>query len=352
MDKVINMLLFAGVSENEYVSVREEIWEENRKVLTIFSLIIAILFGAIGTLNCFVEVFEGGRAIYFAVCSAAFLTWIHCITIGKKKPVTAQGFIYGLSLFVYGATAVMSYLSPNARAVAFIVALIMIPLLFIDRPLIQIVITVTVVIFYNYFTMMLKPYSVARVDYWNAIACSVISISAEIFFNKIHLENVMQKRKLRILSETDILTGVMNRNRFDKDAEDYARKPYPMTLILIDAAELYNLRNMDNHMKGEEFLRELAEVLANKYHKENIYRISAAEFVVVNRTQPKDYLRMEMTKIQHQQDKNGYHLAVGIVEAGDSKKNYHELLEEAENNKYNDKLIYYADSAHDRRSHT
>lgn len=79
-------------------------------------------------------------------------------------------------------------------------------------------------------------------------------------------------------SETDSLTQLFNRNRFNKEIEKiYNNQLESYCLALIDLDNLRELNNKYGHMKGDMYLSKVGEIL-KKYEKVNFFRIGGDEF--------------------------------------------------------------------------
>jgi hypothetical protein len=69
-----------------------------------------------------------------------------------------------------------------------------------------------------------KPVDIARDDLWNGVSFAAIAIVAETLQQRTKFRVLAQARKIRLLSETDLLTGVKNRNHFEVHQMDYAEE--------------------------------------------------------------------------------------------------------------------------------
>jgi diguanylate cyclase (GGDEF)-like protein len=85
---------------------------------------------------------------------------------------------------------------------------------------------------------------------------------------KVNRQLEIANERLRALSYMDGLTGVANRRRFDEALEDAcntARKDgSPLSLVLIDLDHFKNLNDTQGHQNGDEALRTVASLLADR----------------------------------------------------------------------------------------
>lgn len=94
------------------------------------------------------------------------------------------------------------------------------------------------------------------------------------------------RKKLEKLASTDKLTGLNNRQKFDKElnqaiqfAED---NDQPLSLLLIDIDYFKNLNDRNGHLFGDEVLRHLAVTLSKQMRKHDVLaRWGGEEFVAL-----------------------------------------------------------------------
>lgn len=105
-------------------------------------------------------------------------------------------------------------------------------------------------------------------------------------FTDISRRKVLERR-LRILVETDSLTGCWNRRRFDKDLSHYSNlaERYGYThscLALIDLDHFKAINDNHGHDQGDIALKEVAELLRNNSRDTDIVaRIGGEEFAIL-----------------------------------------------------------------------
>ncbi|ARP40605.1 sensor domain-containing diguanylate cyclase [Vibrio syngnathi] len=105
-------------------------------------------------------------------------------------------------------------------------------------------------------------------------------------FTDISRRKVLERR-LRMLVETDSLTGCWNRRRFDKDLNNYsnlaARYGYTHScLALIDLDHFKAINDNYGHDQGDRALKEVAELLrANSRDTDIVARVGGEEFAIL-----------------------------------------------------------------------
>jgi diguanylate cyclase (GGDEF)-like protein/PAS domain S-box-containing protein len=94
------------------------------------------------------------------------------------------------------------------------------------------------------------------------------------------------EEKLRILSNTDELTGLLNRRGFmalvEKQLQIYARKKRVAYLLFADIDNLKEINDAHGHLAGDEMIRRTARVLGDVCRKADIIgRLGGGEFAVL-----------------------------------------------------------------------
>nr|WP_255726834.1 sensor domain-containing diguanylate cyclase [Sporosarcina sp. ACRSM] len=96
-------------------------------------------------------------------------------------------------------------------------------------------------------------------------------------------EKVEMQQELRYLSTHDILTGLYNRNYFEKIIERYNNEiNCPIALILCDLDELKGINDTFGHVEGDKILQQSAKMIREFFSKNaTVARIGGDEFVII-----------------------------------------------------------------------
>lgn len=156
------------------------------------------------------------------------------------------------------------------------------------------------------------------------------------------------ERRLRLLADTDSLTGIYNRRRFEEEVERQVRSSRrfgdPITLVLIDLDGMKAINDQYGHPTGDNVLRKVAHTLQEAVRQTDaVGRIGGDEFaVLLTRAKPggaervvEDFRRR--LRITSARLGVTIHASVGIATARGAAAEYATLLRSADHAMYADK---------------
>lgn len=155
------------------------------------------------------------------------------------------------------------------------------------------------------------------------------------------------EERLRYLSYTDMLTGVYNRSFFEERLQELSEEKYfPLGIIMGDVNGLKLVNDSFGHLKGDEFLKSIAEILTEVcMNKGDVFRWGGDEFIIL--LPNTDEQRCE--KIVHEiRDRckeikyNGYFelsIALGETVMTSTKDEAYKFITEVEERVYRQKLL-------------
>ena len=162
--------------------------------------------------------------------------------------------------------------------------------------------------------------------------------------------NLRSYDMIRLQGEMDILSGLLNRNRYEKDLPVYKEK-YKTSLacIYIDVNGLHELNNSRGHEAGDRLIRVVAAHICAAYGEEHTYRIGGDEFVAIAVDQDRKAVYDKCSEIEYNLRQKGIHISAGIqweeqVDSVDT------LIKAAEKKMYQAKRVFYQQAAHGRRN--
>lgn len=161
------------------------------------------------------------------------------------------------------------------------------------------------------------------------------------------------RRELKIqkdLAEKDILTGTLNRNRFEMDLPGYAQQcSQNLFCIYIDGNGLHELNNALGHEIGDDMLRKVAVAMTEQFGKSRVYRIGGDEFVAFAFDVAQEEIENKIASIRKQVEASGYSISDGYC--GQSQPvDIDAIVKCAEAEMLENKRRYYEHQDNDRRT--
>ncbi len=352
--KFQRLFLHGGVEKEQYHKLLPKIRDENRVLLQLFSelsgvmlfllCIVSILSNSFATVNSTTYLLFGFVMVGIFLC-------VRYLVPKNPALVTLLVYIFEIVFFIFGIR--ISMLHADSPAVSAIAFLLVSPLLFYDRPVrLSVLITAVVVIFCVMVTRMKNP-EVAQLDVWNMITFAIVAIATTIFIMSVKIRSLAQSVQIEYMSQTDLLTGVKNRNHFERQMGRYpAMCSKNLICVYGDVNGLHEMNNEKGHQAGDQMLHAVAERLQNSFGLDHTYRIGGDEFVSFQMDGQPENVLSEIDKIRHHLEKKGYHISFGLAVQSKTQNaiNVRELVNEAENNMFSAKKDFYRQPEHNRRS--
>lgn len=348
------LFLYAGVEKEEFHKLLPSIREENTVLLNLFSQIAAIMFFLLYIASMLSQGFATINSTTYMVCAVEMLAILFCVHyILPKHPALVMLFVYLFEIMLYAFGIHVSMLHADKPAVSAVAFLLVSPLLFYDRPARLSALIAAVVAVFCGIVLRFKSPEVAGNDLWNAITFGIVAVVATVFIMIIKIRALEQSWQIKYMSETDLLTGVKNRNHYENRLQEYpGLGSSNLICVYADVNGLHEMNNKYGHSAGDQMLCEVAEAMQQCFGKEHTYRVGGDEFVAFRVDGRPEDLPEEIDRLSQALREKGYHVSFGITvhEKAQGEVNIHELVSKAEINMFAAKRAYYSQSEHERRS--
>lgn len=183
-------------------------------------------------------------------------------------------------------------------------------------------------------------------EYWkNPVLLENVILSFSMFYN-----NLRSFKIIKEMGENDLLTGLLNRNSYQKRLLEYP-KQYKKSIACIyaDANGLHELNNNQGHEAGDRMLQCVAGLLQDNFGVADTYRIGGDEFVAFDLDRPKEETLDKIKAVDKELETHGYHISVGVQWVQEL-TSMDDLIREAERLMYGAKRNYYEQMGIDRRA--
>ena len=349
IQRIKNFIFYGDTDKESYFSIKEKIEESNRITAFVFASVATVFIGVMLLLSYFEEGFTGSRPVY--ILGIIFSLMIVGVSVlSRKKSVFTYIAVYmAISVFLVYGIAIATLTRPEEQTVTFMVMLIFVPLIFIDRPSRMAVSLIFYIILFIVMALRTKEGSVLSVDITDAVIFGLLSIVSESLVYRSKIKGYVLENKLHIMSETDQLTGLNNRNCYEWKLETYP-SIYKNSLccIYIDVNGLHELNNTKGHKAGDDMLRYIAEAVKGQFGRKNSYRVGGDEYVAFSIDTPVKEIEEKINELRERVIEAGYHVAVGYEYCTDRNTDINKLIVTAESKMYKDKADYYKEN--DRRA--
>ena len=164
-------------------------------------------------------------------------------------------------------------------------------------------------------------------------------------------QRFLYARKVSILSETDLLTGLCNRNSYEQKLETYSSMcNQELSCVYVDVNGLHELNNTRGHAAGDKMLQFVGKTLQKEFGERNSFRIGGDEFVVLAIDEKEEVVQAKIEHMQMLVEAEAYHVSIGYAIGNTSETDVSWLVSTAEKHMYEAKQLYYQQRGVDRRA--
>ncbi|MGN1024266.1 MAG: GGDEF domain-containing protein, partial [Lachnospiraceae bacterium] len=349
----VHHLFQLDLTEKQQKELEPRISSENHEGLLLTSrgtvLILSILF--------VISLFGGDlfpyRSMYLIFDLALAFVWFLASRTrpedGRRNLLLSYLFMTTVLLF----TVILgTMLRQKELAAAFDTVLMAAPMFFIDRPRRMTAFLGSFITFFCVMSFIFDADVVRLHDIGNALLFGTVSILVNAYINRTKVQKLAYEEALALRSDWDVLTGLRNRNSFEKRLPEYmTRCKNHITCIYADVNGLHELNNSRGHQAGDLMLQQVGSALQEAFGKEDTYRIGGDEVVafVPDATFSEIEVRMQFARMRIRE--HGYHVSIGAATSTREGLDMQKLVQAAEKEMYEKKRAYYEEPLHERREY-
>jgi len=160
-----------------------------------------------------------------------------------------------------------------------------------------------------------------------------------------------RRHEFEVLSYSDTLTGIFNRNKYNQVIENYQKQnPKNMGVAFFDLNGLKQVNDEQGHKAGDTFIQNAAKNISSVFC-DKAFRIGGDEFVILYPNIEEDSFAEKMKAVKKLLKENNVCISTGSAwEEGEYILS--DLMKDADKKMYNDKKSYYENKEEnrDRRS--
>lgn len=347
-----NTIFYAGLSKEEYDQISGEIHKSNRQSLMIFSAITCVFLIFMVCLSFIYPGAQPNRVLYVTASVGTAIVFLIGKFVTKDNPVLLQTGLYAFVGIIFLFGILLGILkNPDGHTVTFIALLLTVPLLFTDRPIRVIICLIVSAIVFIFIAKHYKTGEALATDVINVLIFCANSIIVSTYMMKVKCQRFLYAYKISVLSETDLLTGLHNRNSYEQNLKRYADcGEQTLYCIFIDANGLHEMNNTKGHDAGDKMLQFIASALEEQFELNDIYRIGGDEFVVFENNDSEEDIRRRIENVINNVEKESYYVSVGYEKAKGANIDMSELIKASEKKMYEAKKLFYQQKGIDRRA--
>lgn len=153
-----------------------------------------------------------------------------------------------------------------------------------------------------------------------------------------------QAVQLEKLGYEDLLTGMYNRNKFNRIRKD--EYPGPLGLAVLDINGLKEVNDRFGHETGDKLIVRVSSRIRERFENK-CFRVGGDEFVVVEKYGSEEGFRAALELLRTGIEESGDSISIGI--SWRDVPDFDAQLNEADNDMYENKRNFYTQREHDRR---
>ena len=119
----------------------------------------------------------------------------------------------------------------------------------------------------------------AHADTYNFLVFMLVTIAGMVVRFHVQREATQRAIKLEYVSTHDELTGLLNRDALDRDAQSFIGRD--LAIRILDVNYFKEINDTHGHLMGDQVLREAAGHLGSMYPSGKIYRFGGDEFLII-----------------------------------------------------------------------
>ena len=352
--QIYKLFFYGGLEKDEYQKLLPRIRSENGVLLKVFSQLGGVMFFLLFIVSMFSAGFASVNSTTYLISGFVMLAVLLCVRfVVPKNPALVMVLVYVFELVLYVFGFRISMLHADKPAVSAVAFLLVTPLLFYDRPSRLSSLIAAVVAVFCVIAARVKQPDTAVVDIWNLTTFGIVAVATTIFIMYIKVRALAQSSQIEYMSQTDLLTGLKNRNHYENQLERYPELCVSNLICAYgDVNGLHEMNNRQGHQAGDLMLCEVAAAIQQRFGSDHTYRVGGDEFVVFKPDGQLEAMSSELERMQQELDAKGYRISFGFAQQDKAQGpiDMYQLVKEAEKNMFAAKREYYRRPENNRRN--
>ena len=340
-----------GISRQQLEEIRPGIAAENHGGLLLSVRISILYYGILFVLSLFVGFMFPFQSLYVTAGALDIILYLLVRRTPKEDFGRNLILVYAfLSLILGFSVALGTYSRRSELAVAYDMFVTALPMLFLDRPSRLSAFIAGFTAFFCGMSLLFDSPDVMPHDIGNAVIISTISIMVNTYMIHTKVQKLVYEQLLFFQSEWDVMTGLRNRNSYEKRLKELPEEVQTgLVAVYADANGLHELNNDHGHAAGDQLLQAVASTLQKTFGRDAVYRIGGDEFVVLLPDAREEDTIRKLSTAQEALRSEGWEISAGVSASKKEGLDVPALIRTAEQEMYGQKRAYYSEAGHDRR---
>ena len=278
LGKIKSFLLFNGLEATSFRVIQKDINEQNRKIESITFLVITLLLFSLLGLSWFFGVNTEEKTIYILSAAATPVAMVIADLLKNIfKNASCGQYMVVFIMFTCGIFDGIA----NRLAVMPVVLFVVLPILFINRPI------VTIVHFFLYLVLFIgacmrsKASDVYPIDAVDGIAAYVFGVAIACFIHQFQCL-YFSEREHSTDKDIDVFTGLKNRHAYEMAISSLLEEKVDFINLTCIRVKLINLDEVDGgHAKSHETKKFIADSIIKLFGTELSFHNKDDEFTVL-----------------------------------------------------------------------
>ncbi|MEE0418632.1 MAG: GGDEF domain-containing protein [Lachnospiraceae bacterium] len=271
-----------------YDTYREEIDQYNIRILNFFNALVLLLLVIVFFSGFFTRYVAPMQSVYIGTMAVTLLeiTADKLVLFRAGRRTDAAVFLCMTKIYAFCILSGVNY-SLNMPAVSFSVFMIVMPILFIVRSIKMNIFNLGAALTFCVCSYIAKEPSVALADIYNCIVFYLVASIISYWIVTLRIGFIRNEKLLTIQRDTDILTTLPNRRRFNIYARDAfeADKDRRISILMMDIDHFKAYNDSKGHIAGDYCLECIGKTLRKFGETNGIFfaRYGGEEFVAIDR---------------------------------------------------------------------
>lgn len=356
MSNLKNIILYGTANKDDYYKVRDSVVEATRVNLVTFSSISSVAMAAMLFASFVEESLVKNRPFYgIALIIGLFIFWAsRSRAMGNVVLIRICEYVFVGMLMAFGII-LGAVLDANNMSVSFPILVFAVPLLFTDVPLRMGTAIVAGHLVFIAIASHTQPHDIFTYNLTNIIPYGLVGLIVNTYMMKIKFERYVFAQKNKFLSESDQLTGLLNRRSYEQHMEkfrEYGCKGIKVCMMDINGLKVVN--DKLGHHAGDELIKGAAKCIENTLSQYGrCYRTGGDEYVAILDAPSPDEKELIQSLVNSTECWKGtlvssLSISIGIA-AYEEGMNIDALVQMADKKMYEYKSDYYRKTGVDRR---